>query len=208
MCVYSVPVGFIRWCVSLARQHRSSETRFYFRNGTKEGTKRNQTNSLKRKRRKKPTDFDTTNLLLVELNTKEMSTLSQQTPLSPEEYHNLSAADSIRYRSAFGRPADPKTGKPSFAGDEFINEQQRLNLENRQNQLPTLLNRFDLLFFAIMFIGFGLLLKFQYKVDVTPIVWSFIKPSYDEGVNDYWSWDGQSPQAGGDERIGASDGDL
>ena len=134
--------------------------------------------------------------------------------LTAAEYERLSVADTVRYRSAFARPSDPTTGRPAVAGDDFVAEHRRLTRELQQQQggadgapnplLPALLSRLDMIFFILMFVGFGLLLKYQYKIDVVPHVWRFVKPSYDEGVEDYWSWDGESSQRGDEAGGGAA----
>lgn len=118
-------------------------------------------------------------------------------------------------QSAFQRRRlDPKTGKivpvanneltSSSAGPSHHLQPSKIMTEN-DNELqfdltnvpfPSIFNRFDLIVFIIAFLALGFYIKTHHKVDLFMHSWNFIKPRYDEGVEDYWAsapW-AQTPQ--------------
>ena len=52
---------------------------------------------------------------------------------------------------------------------------------------PSIFNRFDLIVFLLAFIGIGFYVKSHHRLDIFQASWNFIKPHYDEGVDDYWA---------------------
>eukprot|EP00658_Telonema_sp_P-2_P015669 TRINITY_DN1604_c0_g3_i2.p1 TRINITY_DN1604_c0_g3~~TRINITY_DN1604_c0_g3_i2.p1 ORF type:complete len:134 (+),score=19.21 TRINITY_DN1604_c0_g3_i2:249-650(+) len=118
-------------------------------------------------------------------------------------------------QSAFQRRRlDPKTGKiVSVANNELTSSStgpsQHLQpskiMTESENEIqfdltnvpfPTIFNRFDVIVFIIAFLALGFYIKTHHRVDIFLHSWNFIKPRYDEGVDNYWAsapW-AQSPQ--------------
>lgn len=67
-----------------------------------------------------------------------------------------------------------------------------------------LINRFDLVFLALLLFGFYVVAKTQYKVDLATLLWHYVKPQYDDG----WHGDGDNGGHDLDRLSGLTGGEL